>query len=141
MSDENPKVEQDESQSSSKQAWQEFGHQFQRLGESIAAAFQKSWNDEKNRQWVQEMQVGLKSAVEAMHKAVNEAATSPEGQELRDQAVRTAEKMRDAGEQTAQEMRPHVISALRQISEELQKMVARMEQEDSESNPPQEPKA
>jgi ElaB/YqjD/DUF883 family membrane-anchored ribosome-binding protein len=138
MSEENPKA-QTEASTSAQDTWEEVGKQFQQLGESLAAVFQNTWNDEKNRKWMQEMKSGLQSAVENVRVAIHEASASSEGQELRGEVKRTAEKLRDAGEQTAQELRPHVLSALRKVSEELQKFADHMEKESEGDDPTQGP--
>jgi hypothetical protein len=110
------------------EAWREVGRQFQVLGESLATAFRAAWEDEENRQHVQGMQAGLEAMIEQVGQAVKEASASPEGQMVREEAERTVGSARVAGKQAWQEARPHLISALRQASDELQKMVSRLEE-------------
>jgi hypothetical protein len=110
------------------EAWCEVGRQFQVLGESLAAAFRAAWEDEENRQHLQGMQAGLEAMIEQVGQAVKEASASPEGQRVREGAERAVDSARVAGKQAWQEARPHLISALRQASDELQKMVSRLEE-------------
>ncbi|MEE9617916.1 MAG: hypothetical protein V3T90_13060, partial [Anaerolineae bacterium] len=61
--------------------------------------------------------------------AIKEASVSPDGQKVRQEAQMAAASARAAGEQALQEARPHLLSALRQINAELQKMIGHMEEE------------
>ncbi len=114
--------------SSGGDAWEDVGKQFQTLGESLAKAFRTAWENEQNQQRLHEMRNGLESIVHNVDQAIQETAASPEGQQIRSEANRAAESLRSATEQTAQEVRPHLVSALRQVNEELQKFINRMEE-------------
>ena len=107
--------------------WQDVGQQFKELGESLAQAFRTAWENEENQRRLQEMRTGLQSMVEDVGKAIDDSAKSPQGQHFREEAEKTVEKVRTAGEQTIQEVRPQLISALQQLNLELQKLVDRME--------------
>ncbi|MCJ7533123.1 MAG: hypothetical protein MUO64_19140 [Anaerolineales bacterium] len=109
--------------------WEEVGQQFQALGESLAAAFRTAWENEENRQQMQNMKAGLEQMVNQVSQAIKDSAASPAGQQVRGEAKKVASTLRTAGEQTAQEVRPHLLTALRQIEEELQKLINRMEQQ------------
>lgn len=111
------------------EAWREVGRQFQTLGESLAQAFRAAWEDEENRQHLQDVQAGLEAMAREIGQAVEEANASPEGQKVRGEAEKAVESARAAGAQAWQEARPHLISALRQASDELQKMVSRLEED------------
>jgi vacuolar-type H+-ATPase subunit I/STV1 len=128
MSDEQP-TQHEEPKSASSEAWQEVGQQFQALGESLAAAFRTAWHDEENRRRVQEMQAGLEAMVKEVGQAIKESAAKPQVQQVKGEAQKAAESLRAASEQTAQEVRPHLLSALRQLNDELQKLIGRMEQD------------
>ena len=109
-------------------AWEDVGKQFQTLGESLAKAFRAAWANEQNQQRVQEMRSGLELIVRNVDQAIQDTASSPEGQKIKSEASRAAESLRTATEKTAQEVRPHLVSALRQANEELQKFIDRMEE-------------
>jgi hypothetical protein len=111
------------------EAWREVGRQFQTLGESLAQAFRAAWEDEENRQHLQDVQAGLEAMAREIGQAVEEANASPEGQKVRGEAEKAVESARAASAQAWQEARPHLISALRQASDELQKMVSRLEED------------
>jgi hypothetical protein len=107
--------------------WHQVGRQFQSLGESLAEAFRAAWEDEENRQHMQEMQAGLEKMVNEIGQAVKEASESPEGQRAREEAKQAAESAKVAGAKAWQDARPHVLSALRSLDAELQKIINQME--------------
>lgn len=109
--------------------WREVGRQFQALGESLAQAFRTAWEDEENRQHLQDMQAGLEAMIDQVGQAIKEASESPEGQKVRQEVEKAAQSARAAGEKVWQEAQPHLLSALRQVNAELQKMVSRLEEE------------
>jgi Skp family chaperone for outer membrane proteins len=109
-------------------AWREVGQQFQTLGESLAAAFRATWEDEETRQHLQGMQDGLEAMVKDIGQAMKEATASPEAQKARGEFEKAAESLRSAGQQTLKEAQPRLLSALHQVNEELQKMISRLEQ-------------
>jgi hypothetical protein len=112
------------------EAWREVGRQFQALGESLAEAFRTAWESEETRRHVQNMQDGLEAMIDHVDRAIKEASVSPEAEKIRGEAEKAAESLRGAGEQTWQEARPHLLSALTQINAELQKMIARLKEEE-----------
>ena len=112
------------------EAWSEVGRQFQSLGESLAEAFRTAWEDEGNRQQLRDLQTGLEKMANDVAQAVKEAGESPEGQRVREEAKKAAGSARAAGESAWQDARPHVLSALRSVDAELQKIISRMEAEE-----------
>jgi hypothetical protein len=118
MSEENPTHD----------AWRQVGQQFQALGKSLAEAFRAAWEDEGNHQHMQEMQAGLEKMVDEVGQAIKEASESPKGQRAREEAEKAAESAKVAGAKAWQDARPHVLSALRSLSAELQKVISQMEE-------------
>jgi hypothetical protein len=119
-------------QQTNDEPWREVGRQFQALGESMADAFRAAWEDEENRQQLRDLQAGLEKVVQDVGQAMKQASESPEGQKVRDEAKRAAESAHAAGAKAWQDARPHVVSALRQLNAELQKMVSKLEEERGE---------
>ncbi len=111
------------------EAWREVGGQFQALGEGLAQAFRTAWENEENRQHLRDMRTGLEALVDRVSQAIEEASVSPGGQKVRREAQKAAASARAAGAQALQEARPHLLSALRQVNAELQKMIGRLEEE------------
>jgi ElaB/YqjD/DUF883 family membrane-anchored ribosome-binding protein len=119
-------------------SWHEVGQQFQALGESLAQAVRTAWENEETQRRVQEMRTGLESMVDEVGKAIDESSRTPEAQKIRQEAGRTVDSLRAAGEKTAQEVRPQLIEALQQLNSELQQFIHRMEQQNpaQTSQPP-----
>jgi len=121
--------------SPSADAWKEVGKQFEVLGDSLSKAFRAAWNDEENRKVIRDMQTGLESMVQQIGKAIDDTAKSTEGQHIRAEAEKAAVNLKNAGEQTVQEIRPHLVTALRQVNDELQKFTDRMERKVETTDP------
>jgi hypothetical protein len=117
-------------------AWQEVGKQFQRLGESLATAFQTTANDETTRQNMRDLQDGLENAVQGIRGAVQKGIGALEEQGFNEKARQTADSLIEAGEQTVEEVRPHLLSALQQLNHELESLIHNMQSKPSgEDNP------
>jgi hypothetical protein len=115
-------------------AWEEVGRQFKNLGESLASAFRAAWENEDTRRQVQLLESSLKSAAQEIEKGVQNAADSPEGQKVRAEAQRAATSAQTAGKKAAEDLRPQLMMALRQVNSELQKLLERMESETAKSD-------
>lgn len=141
MTNESTNQQTDQPQPTPSDAWRDVGKQFEALGVSLATAFRTAWESEENRKRLQGMQAGLESMVNEVGKAIQETSESPEAQRARAEAQKAAQSIHTAGQQTWQEARPHLVSALRQVSAELQKAISQLEQGDKEggqdaSSPP-----
>jgi len=127
MSDQEPRKE-----SNMNDVWQEVGKQFQRLGESLAAAFQTSIKDEPTRQNMKDLQDGLESAVQDIRGTVQKGVSELESRNFGEQARQAADSLINAGEQTVDEMRPRLLSALQQLNHELNRLIESMQSKPSE---------
>jgi hypothetical protein len=117
--------------------WREVGRQFEALGESLSKAFRAAWENEQTQQHVRSMRDGLEKMVDKVDRAVKEAGESEQGKRLRAEAEKTAESLREAGEQTWQETRPELVSALTTVNAELQRLIDSLEKKpSSDSQPP-----
>jgi MoxR-like ATPase len=119
-------------QQTNDEPWREVGKQFQALGQSMADAFRAAWENEENRQQLRDLQDGLEKMVNDVGQALKQASESPEGQRVQEEAKRAAQSARAAGAKAWQDARPHVVSALRQLNAELQKVVGKLEKEPGE---------
>lgn len=113
--------------SSTGATWREVGKQFEDLGKSLAEAVRITWTSEENRRRLQEMRTGLETMVKEVSQAINESMTSPQAQQAKSQVGKTAESLRVAGEQSAQELRDQLLVILQQVNDELGKLTKRME--------------
>ena len=110
--------------SPSEEGWREMGRQFQQLGESLSAAFRAAWNDEHVRRQAEHAKGGLEALATEVGKVVTEMAQSPDVRRATSGAVKS---VRTAGEETVQEIRPHLEDALRQLNRELQRFIDGMQ--------------
>ena len=116
-------------QQTSNEPWREVGKQFQALGESMARAFRAAWEDDENRQQLRDLQADMERMVNDIGEAIKQASESPEGQRIREEAKKAADAAHAAGSKAWQDARPHVVSALRQVGAELEKMIGKLEEE------------
>ena len=115
------------------ESWQEVGRQFQALGESLAQAFRTAWESEENRQHLDSVKSGLESLVDDVGRAIQDTTASPEGQRMREEAEKAVQSARVAGEKALQDARPHLLSALEWMNQEMQKIIGRLEQRPADS--------
>ena len=113
------------------EAWREVGTRLEALGESLGRAIRVVWESEDTQQHLESMQDGLQRMADEIDRAIKEASESAEGKKIREEAERAAESARAAGEQTWQETRPHVLSAMIRISAELERVIERLERKES----------
>jgi hypothetical protein len=114
------------------EAWHQVGQQLHDLGKSLAEAFRTAWEDEENRQHIQSMQTGLQKMVDDVGQALKEAGESPEGQKIKQETKKAAESARVAGKKVWKDTRPHIVSALRSVDTEIQKLIDQMESAEQE---------
>ena len=108
-------------------SWQEVGRQFETLGATLSQVLRTTWNRVETNADAQQIKGSLETLLRDVGKAVEDAAATPEAQKLKDEAKRTAESLRIAGEQSVQEARPQIISALKQINDELTRLIQKVE--------------
>lgn len=131
MSEEITEKHHSSNSSTSSETWENIGHQFKEIGESLATAFRTAWHNDENRQRMQKMQAGLESMANEVSKAINEGVNTSEMEYVRNEAKKAAQFFHSTGEQAFHEVRPHLLSALRQVNEELHKLICQMEQDES----------
>jgi hypothetical protein len=112
-----------------RQAWEEVGHQFEQLGQSLATAFRTLWESEETQQNVESLRDGLQSMAADVSAAVNKSVTSEDTEKIKAEARKAAKSAQAATEKTAEEIRPQVTKALKQVNAELQKLIERLETE------------
>ena len=117
-------------------AWREVGQQFHTLGVSLAAAFRAAVDSEESRRHLKNLQTGLEDMATELGTVINEAAASVPARDLRVKAEKAATTARFATEDALQEARPQILSALRQVNAELQRIIER-----AEAKKPEPPKA
>ena len=71
--------------------WREVGDQFQKLGENLAGALRATWEREKTRQNVHELETGMEGLVQSIGQAIDKFAASSEGQQAQAEAQKAVE--------------------------------------------------
>jgi hypothetical protein len=125
---------------STSQAWQEVGQRFQTLGESLAAAFKSTWeNEETQAQW-EKVKADVEAAANDIGRAAKETAATEEAQKAKAEAYKTAAAAQQAGQEMMDEVKPHLLVAFRKIRAELDQAIGSMEASEKEAKePPAEP--
>lgn len=109
------------------ESWREVGRQFEALGNALARAFRSAWAHVESKPEAQQVKEGLESMVREVGQAIEEAASTEEAQKVKEEAKRAVESLRVAGEQTVEEVRPQLLTALKKVNEELQKLIEQMD--------------
>ena len=124
---------------SPEEAWQEVGRQIEALSDSLAHAFRAAWEREETQSHVRSVEKGLEKVADDIDRAVSEAGESQQARRIRTEARRTAGSLRQAGEKTWEDVRPRVLSGLRQVEDRLNALIENLEREaeDQEAAPNQ----
>jgi len=114
----------------SKAAWEEVGKQFEALGKSIAGAFGAAWQDPNNRTELEKIKASIKQMADDVENAVSQAASSEKGQQIKTDVEKAAQSLAESARETYDEVKPQVTSALKQVGDELTKLVNKFEGKD-----------
>jgi ElaB/YqjD/DUF883 family membrane-anchored ribosome-binding protein len=114
----------------SKAAWEEVGKQFEVLGKSIAGAFGAAWQDPNNRVELEKIKASVKKMADDLETAVGQAASSDKGQQIKADVEKAAQSLAESARETFDEVKPQVTSALKQVGDELTRLVNRFEGKD-----------
>ncbi len=117
-----------EGQSTAQEAWRNVGEQMKTLGQSLSAALRLAWEDEAFQQHKEAIQQGFENLAKEVSRAIEDGIQSSEVKQARQHAEKVMEDVRSAGEQTIQEARPHLVSALRRLTNELEAIIETLEQ-------------
>jgi signal transduction histidine kinase len=110
-----------EQRSSGGATWADVANEFQTLGETLGDAVRAAWQRNESNQHVRELQDSLNSIMEGVAQAIDGGITTPEAKQARDQLEKCAESIRQATEQASKDLRPELISMLRQANAELRR--------------------
>jgi hypothetical protein len=109
------------------EAWREVGKQFQELGHSLASALRATVESDEGQRHLRNIQTGVQAMADEVNLAIREASVSPRATDVRVKAEKAATTARFATEEAFQDARPRILSALRQVNAELQRLIARMD--------------
>jgi len=133
MSEEEASTETEHASAEGAETWREVGDSFKSLGESLVATLRQTWENEEVRQHLRK---GVDVFAEAVSQAVNEKVESEHTKQVREELGKAARTAQAAGAQAFRDNKPQLMASMRQLSAELQKLLARAEQEqqDEEAN-------
>ncbi|MDH3674354.1 MAG: IncQ-type mobilization protein MobB [Anaerolineae bacterium] len=110
------------------EALNEVGQQFQALGQSLATALKAVWQSEEMRQNMSEVQTHVEAMAGEFSKAAKQTMASEEAQHVQSEVEKAAQSAKSSGRQVAEEVRPQLLAAFRQVRSELDGIIGRMEQ-------------
>jgi uncharacterized protein YdcH (DUF465 family) len=108
--------------SSNGSSWEDVAREFQALGETLGDAVRAAWQRTENDQRMRELHDSLNSMIEDVNRTMEQSTTTPEAQQAREQFARLTDSIRQAAEQATKELRPELISMLRQANAELRRL-------------------
>jgi hypothetical protein len=107
--------------------WREVTEALNALAASVGRATKAAMENEENRRRLQELGDGLASLARKVGESVDAAAATPEGRQVKEAVVRAAETVRDAGDKAAEQLRPHVLSAVEAANEKFRRAAEQWE--------------
>ncbi len=103
--------------------WQDVAREFQTLGKTLGEAFRAAWQrppDDAGQ--LSHLQEALQGIVDEVNGALDRGASSPEAEEARAQLTRLTESIRQAADRAGDQLRPELLSLLRQANAELRRL-------------------
>jgi hypothetical protein len=105
--------------SSSGTSWQDVAAEFENLSRTVADVVRTAWQRSGGEASVGQLREGLQSIVDDVNRT---ADGTPESRQARDQLVRLIESIREAAQRAGDEVRPELLSLLRQANAELRRL-------------------
>ncbi|MCA1646387.1 MAG: hypothetical protein LC797_13315 [Chloroflexi bacterium] len=100
-------------------SWQDVAAEFEALGKTLGDVVRDAWR----RQDTDAGLGRLRDSLDAMVRDVNRAVEgTPDAQQARDQFVHLTDSLRAAAERASDELRPELLSMLRQANGELRRL-------------------
>jgi len=104
---------------SSGSSWQDVATEFENLGKTFADVIRSAWKQNEGDATLSQLRDGLESVIEGIRRT---SEGTPETAQARDQLVRVVESIREAVTQASEDVRPELVSLLRQANAELRKL-------------------
>ena len=100
-------------------SWQDVGAEFEALGKTLGDALRGAWQRQDTEAGLGPLRDSLQSMIQDVNRAID---GTPEAQQARDQLVRLTESIRAAAERAGDEVRPELLTMLRQANAELRRL-------------------
>jgi hypothetical protein len=106
------------------------GDELRALGENLVAALREAWGSPERRKLQGEIETGLADLGSSLKKAVSDFETSPTGQQIKADVEDFGERVRSG--EVESKLRSELLQALQAVNSELEKVAARMEENQPE---------
>lgn len=100
-------------------SWQDVGAELEALGKTLGDAVREAWQRQDTQAGLAPLRESLQSMLAQVDRAFD---GTPEAQQARDQLVRLTESLRAAAARAGDEVRPELLSMLRQANAELRRL-------------------
>ena len=100
-------------------SWEDVGAEFEALGKTFGDWLRGAWQRQEADAGLGQLRDSLQAMIAEVNRAVD---GSPEALQARDQLVHLRETIREAAARTSDEVRPELVSLLRQANAELRKL-------------------
>ena len=95
-------------------------NEFEQLGQNLKAALKTAWESEESRKLQAELKSGMAALEVGLHQAAQEVTSGETGQRLKAEVDDLGQRVKSG--QVESQLRKDLLSALRTINSELQKM-------------------
>jgi hypothetical protein len=99
-------------------SWQDVAAEFETLGKTLGDIVRDAWQRQDNEAPLGQLRDSLQSMAEELNHAVD---GTPEARQARDQLALLTESIRVAAQRAGDELRPELLSVLRQANAELRR--------------------
>src|SRR5438477_13067941 len=97
-------------------SWQDVAKEFEALGKTLGDVLRGAWRGQDNEAGLGRLRDSLESLIAELNRAVE---GTPEAQQAREQLLQLTESIRASAERASGELRPELVSMLRQANAEL----------------------
>ena len=126
-------------ESRSENPWEAIAADFQTLGQNIAGAIKKTWNEDDAKRDMRNLRSSLQNAANQVANAVEEAMQSPTAANAKEEVKKAAGDVKDFGEKAYTDSKPHLLNALKSLEAGLQSLISNIEErQKTGSTPPPE---
>ena len=105
-------------------SWQDVAKEFEALGKTLGDVLRGAWRGQDNEAGLGRLRDSLESLIAELNRAVE---GTPEAQQAREQLLQLTESIRASAERASGELRPELVSMLRQANAELRRFTRRDE--------------
>lgn len=122
-------MDNDQKQEKSQSYWEEVGAKFADLGETLGKAMQSSIDDPRTQEVLLKIKDGLNQAADEIEDAIRTAKDDPKVQQFTDEATEAFNNLGEIGEETVEQVKPHVIKALKSFTDAVSSLFDDSEKE------------